>query len=122
MKKYAIPVENSTNGLDSPVAQHFGRSPAYVIVSEAKEFITSIENHSEHMGGVGKPPDVLIEQNIDVLLCVGLGPRAIRRFEEKGIEVFIGASGTARETIDLFHMNKLQMATDENACKNHKHD
>lgn len=122
MKKYAVPIENSVIGLDSPVAQHFGRAPAYVIVSEKKELITSIKNVSEHMGGVGKPPDTLIGQNIDVLLCVGLGPRAIRRFEEKGIEVFVGASGTARETIDLFHMNKLQMATDENACKNHRHD
>lgn len=122
MKKYAIPIDTTNQGLSSQVAQHFGRAAGYALVYDNKEVIETIRNESEHMGGVGKPPDVLINHKIDVLLCSGLGPRAIRRFEEVGIEVFVGASGTVENTIDLFHKGQLQMATDENACKEHRHD
>lgn len=120
MKTYAIPIENNNHGLDSQVAQHFGRAAGYALVDDNKELITTIENKSEHMGGVGKPPDVLINHKIDILLCSGLGPRAIKRFEDVGIEVYVGAYGTVGETIDLFHKGQLQMATDENACKEHR--
>ena len=120
MKKYAIPIDN-IQGLNSQVAQHFGRATGYVLVYDNKELIITIKNESEHMGGFGKPPDVLINNKIDFLLCSGLGPRAIKRFEDVGIEVYVGASGTVSNTIDLFHEGLLQMATDENACKEHRH-
>ena len=121
MKKYAIPIDDNNNGLTSQVAQHFGRAAGYALVNDNKELIAMIKNESEHMGGVGKPPDVLINYKINVLLCSGLGPRAIRRFEDVGIEVYVGAYGTVENTIDLFHKGQLQMATDENACKEHRH-
>ena len=120
MKRYAIPVKTSNNGLENIVALHFGRAPAFTIVSETKEFLKTLDNKSEHMGGVGKPPDALIEQKIDVLLCSELGPRAIKKFEDVGIEVYVGAQGTVENTINLFHANKLEMATNKNACKEHR--
>ena len=121
MRKYAIPVEDRLEGLNSHVAQHFGRATAYTLVNDSKELLKIIENTSEHMSGIGKPPDVLIAHKIDVLLCSGLGPRAIKRFEDVGIEVYVGANGTVNNAIDLFHNGQLQMATDENACKEHRH-
>ena len=120
MKTYALPIEIN-KGLDSPIAQHFGRAPAFVVVTENKKIIKIIDNVSEHFGGKGKPPELLKNQNIDVLLCGGLGPNAIRQFENLGIEVFVGAQETVTETIDLFHSGNLSMATDENACKEHRH-
>ena len=120
MKKYAIPIEND-NGLNSPIAQHFGRAPAFAIVTENKEMVSTIENVSEHFGGKGKPPELLSQKDIDILLCGGLGPNAIKQFENFGIEVYIGARGTINETIDSFKAGKLSMATNENACKEHRH-
>ena len=120
LKKYAVPIEQNL-GLNSPVSQHFGRARAFAIVSESKEFIKSIENVSEHFGGTGKPSELLKNQQIDVLLCGGLGPNAIKQFESFGIKVFIGAQENVSKTIDLFHSGKKTMATDENACKDHRH-
>ena len=118
MKKYAIPIEKN-NGLQSIIAQHFGRAPAFAIVTESKEVVSTIENVSDHFGGKGKPPELLKDKNIDILLCGGLGPNAIKQFENFGIEVYVGAKGTVEETIDLFKAGELSMATDENACKEH---
>lgn len=120
MKRLAIPIEKNL-GLQSVIAQHFGRAPAYAIVTESKELVSTIDNISDHFGGKGKPPELLKEKNIDILLCGGLGPNAIKLFENFGIEVFVGAKGTIEETIDLFKAGQLSMATDENACKEHRH-
>ena len=54
-------------------------------------------------------------------MCGGLGPKAIKQFENFGIEVFVGAKGTVEETINLFKAGQLSMASDENACKEHRH-
>lgn len=120
MIRLAIPIENNA-GLQSIIAQHFGRAPTYAVVTENKELLITIENKSEHFGGTGKPPELLKDRNIDILLCGGLGPKAIKQFERYGIEVFVGAKGTIEETIDLYKAGQLAMATDENACKNHRH-
>ena len=41
MKKLGIPVDID-NGLDSIVAEHFGRARAYVIVTEDKKLVNTI--------------------------------------------------------------------------------
>ena len=120
MKIYGIPI-TSNAGLDSPISPHFGRAPAYALVSENKDFIVVIKNSSKHMGGFGEPPDILIDRQIDILLCTEIGSGAIKKFEDMGVEVYVGARGTIDETIDLYNAGQLEMATDENACKEQQH-
>jgi predicted Fe-Mo cluster-binding NifX family protein len=72
------------------------------------------------LGGSGLPPEIMRNHNVDVMVCSGLGPRAIRMFEQFGIEVYVGAYGTVREAIQAWQSGKLQQATDETACKMHK--
>ena len=120
MKKYAFPVMVE-NGIQSIIAEHFGRAPKYIVLSEDKTHVSTIINSGEHMGGVGKPPELLQNEAIDVLICKGLGPRAVQKFEVYGIEVYVGAQGTVDNAINDFKSGKLQMATNENACKNARH-
>ena len=40
-------------------------------------------------------------------------------FEELGIDVYIGASGTVRDAIDAFKQNRLQKAGMDDACGRH---
>jgi predicted Fe-Mo cluster-binding NifX family protein len=106
-------------GLDERVGEHFGRVPAYTIVDTETESVETITNTSEHMGGSGYPPELMVRANVDVMVCGGLGRRAIMMFEEMGIRVFVGASGTVREAVAQFQAGALQEATDENACQQH---
>jgi predicted Fe-Mo cluster-binding NifX family protein len=108
-------------GLSEIVSPHFGRAPTFTIVDSESGSVEVMDNTSEHRGGRGKPPEALVQCNINVMLCSGLGPRAIHMFESYGIRVFVGASGTVQDSINSWKRGILQEATDENACKEHRH-
>lgn len=108
-------------GLDDCVSEHFGRAPTFTIVDLETNEVKVLPNTNEHMGGSGYPPQIMADADVDVMLCSGLGPRAINMFEQFGIKVYVGAYGTVREAIQTWQTNGLQVATDKNACKIHRH-
>lgn len=116
--KVAIPTMGRW-GLDEQVGEHFGRVPTYTIVDLDSDEVSVIDNTSHHKGGKGYPPELLAEHGVDVMLCRGLGRRAISMFTDLGIEVCIGASGTVREIIEGFKAGRLHSADAGDACTRH---
>jgi len=116
--KICIPTMGE-NGLDNVVGEHFGRVPTYTIVDLDTNEVKVIPNTSEHMGGQGYPPEIMAKEGVNVMVCRGLGRRAISMFEQMGIEVYIGASGTVRDTIAAFKQETLQKASEGDACAQH---
>jgi predicted Fe-Mo cluster-binding NifX family protein len=108
-------------GLIEQVSEHFGRAPTFTIVDIDTDDVRVVPNRSEHMGGIGLPPEHLAEAGVEMMLCSGLGPKAVRMFEAFGIEVFVGAEGTVQDAMVMWKSGRLAMATDENACKMHRH-
>jgi predicted Fe-Mo cluster-binding NifX family protein len=122
--RVCIPTQGN-KGLNDIVGEHFGRVPFYTVVDTETEEVRALENTSEHMGGRGYPPEIMSQAGVDIMICSGLGRRAITMFEQMGIMVYVGASGTVEEAIGSWEQNKLAVATDENACRQHafrKHD
>ena len=78
-----------------------------------------IPNTSEHGGGQGYPPEIMVKEGVNVMVCRGLGRRAIAMFEEMGIDVYIGASGTVKDAVEAFKQGTLQKASEGNACEQH---
>ncbi|NOQ29441.1 MAG: dinitrogenase iron-molybdenum cofactor biosynthesis protein [Methanosarcinales archaeon] len=117
--KVCIPTERE-GGIDDAVGQHFGRVPTYTLVDVETNKVEVIPNTSEHRGGVGVPPEFISKTGTHVMLCSGLGPKAVHMFEEFGIDVFVGAEGTVRDAIEAWQQGRLTEATDENACKEHR--
>jgi len=107
-------------GLDEHVSEHFGRAPTFTVIELETNQVKVLPNTSQHMGGSGYPPQIMADAGVDVMLCSGLGPRAIGMFEQFGIEVYVGAIGTVKETVQAWQAGRLQVATDENACKMHR--
>lgn len=107
------------NGLDERVGEHFGRVPTYTIVDTETDKVETIPNTSEHMGGTGYPPEIMVKAGVNVMVCGGLGRRAVSMFEELGIRVFVGANGTVRDAVQQYQSGALEEATDENACRQH---
>jgi predicted Fe-Mo cluster-binding NifX family protein len=107
------------NGLDNTVGEHFGRVPTYTIVDLDTNEVKVIPNTSEHMGGQGQPPEIMAREGVNIMVCRGLGRRAIMLFEQLGIDVYIGASGTVRDAVDAFKHNRLQRASMDDACGQH---
>jgi predicted Fe-Mo cluster-binding NifX family protein len=106
-------------GLDNHVGEHFGRVPTYTIVDLDTNKVKVIKNTSEHMGGQGYPPEIMAREGVDIMVCRGLGRRAISMFEEMGIDVYIGAFGTVKDAIDDFKEGRLQKAGISDACGQH---
>ncbi len=122
--KVCVPTAGD-EGLEDVVGEHFGRVPFYTVVDTETDEIEVLRNTSEHMGGQGYPPEIMAKVGVDVMLCGGLGRRAIMMFEDMGIMVYVGAYGKIKDAIGMWENNKLQAATDENACQQHafrKHD
>ena len=116
--KICIPTMGE-KGLDELIGEHFGRVPTYTIVDLDTNAVKVIPNTSEHMGGVGYPPEIMVKEGVHVLVCRGLGRRAISMFDESGIEVYIGASGTVKDAISAFQNGQLQKAGITDACGQH---
>ena len=116
--KVCIPTMGD-NGLNEQVGEHFGRVPTYTVVDTETNEVEVIDNTSEHTGGIGYPPEIIAQTGAEVMLCGGLGRRAVAMFEELGIMVYVGASGTVKDAVQLWKNGRLQVATDETACKQH---
>ncbi len=118
--RLCIPSETK-GGLDDQVGYHFGRVPSYTIYDKKTNEVEIVPNKSSHMGGKKLPAELLQEQNVDIMLCGGVGRRAIQLFEQYGIEVYVGAQGKVKDAIEQFNQNKLRMATDKDICQEHKY-
>lgn len=106
-------------GMDELVGEHFGRVPTYTIVDTASNDTTVIDNDSIHMGGAGYAPDLIARTGAEVMICGGLGRRAIGFFDQMCIKVYVGASGTVKDALKMFNDGKLTLASSENACQQH---
>jgi predicted Fe-Mo cluster-binding NifX family protein len=116
--KICVPTMGNA-GMDERVGEHFGRVPTYTVYDTETEEITVMNNTSEHAGGVGLPAEILAKAGINTMLCGGLGSRAISLFEQSGVMVYVGASGTVADAINMWKAGKLQPATSETACQQH---
>jgi len=117
--KIVVPTGDK-GGLKSTVAEHFGRCETYTFLDENGEVIEVIDNTSEHMGGVGLPPELMKKHGADVLLCKGLGPRALNLCEKLGIDVYVCQAETVKEIFELWKDKKIKKASFDDICEEHQ--
>jgi len=119
MKRIAFSCEGN-QGLQAEMSMHFGRCPFYTIVdvddNEVKE-VQVIENpyFQNHVPNV--VPGFINEQNANVMIAGGMGPRAIQMFEGYGIEVATGLGGIVENVLKAYLDGRVQGAS---ACS-HDH-
>jgi len=110
-----VPIDADA-GLDSPVCGHFGHAAFYAFVDSENLECTIVPNGSSHQGGTKLPPEWLSERGVEILLCQGLGRRAIQLCEEFGIAVYLGRERTVREFLAALKENRVQSASLEDGC------
>ncbi|RLI71316.1 dinitrogenase iron-molybdenum cofactor biosynthesis protein [Candidatus Heimdallarchaeota archaeon] len=123
--KIAFPVL-AKNDLDSPLGDHFGRSPFFTIYDTETKTVVTIDNAAEHFGGVQSTPAFLKEHGVNVLVCKALGTKAIVLFDQFGIGVFLTRSLVVREALEGYSKNELKQATRTNGysgnAEHHHHE
>jgi predicted Fe-Mo cluster-binding NifX family protein len=117
--KIVIPTDGKI-GLDDRVAEHFGRCNTYTFLDENGKVLEVVDNTSEHMGGRGLPPELMKKHGADILLCKGLGPRALNLCGELGIEVYVCQAETVKEIFEMWKNNKIKKADVLDVCEQHK--
>ncbi len=119
--RVVISAEN-TNGLESPVSSHFGRCPCYILVDvEGQEVtgVTVIDNPYYGNHAPGQVPAFIHSQRANVMLAGGMGRRAVAFFQQYGIEVATGASGTVRQALQSYLAGELRSS--EPCAGSHHH-
>jgi len=116
--KIVVPTDNK-NGLDDLVAEHFGRCKTYTFLNEKGEVLEIIDNTSEHAGGEGLPPELMKNHGADILLCRGLGYKALSLCRDFGIKVYVCKAETVRDIFEMWKNNKIKQAGTGDACDQH---
>lgn len=110
--KIAVTVENN-NGLESMVAEHFGRAPCFMLVDVENGEVTAtqvVANPFAEAHQPGQVPGFIHEHKANVILSGGMGGRAIEFFGQLGIKAATGASGTVRQALENYLGGKLKEA------------
>ena len=105
----AFPCIND-KGINSSLSHHFGRSPFYVFVSvvdssveKVKVLKVDFEGH-----GVGDLPKLMKENEADVIITYGMGPKAVDFLKSFGIKVILGVSGEVKEVVEKYLKGELK--------------
>lgn len=82
------------------IFQHFGRTENFKIYEVEENKVVSSEVISSNGSGHGALAGVLAGQNVDVLICGGIGGGALNALAQAGIEVCAGASGDTDKAVE----------------------
>lgn len=111
IKKIIFPVAEN-KGLDSPLADHFGRAPYFLMVEvdEAGEVISHrlVSNTGEHFGGRGHAHDAILEQKPDCVIVYGMGPRGLASMKDAGVTVLKATASRVAVLLQAFQVGWLE--------------
>lgn len=102
MIKIAVASENDT------VAEHFGYCSNFNIFESDGEKITGRESVANPGHRRGFLPTFLHDLGVNVIISGGMGGAAVDLFNEKGIEVVVGAHGNAQAAAEGYLQGSLK--------------
>ncbi|MGI6248737.1 MAG: NifB/NifX family molybdenum-iron cluster-binding protein [Acutalibacteraceae bacterium] len=111
--KIAIASEGKT------VTGHFGHCESFNIFEAEDGKVVSSTNIANPGHKPGFLPSFLNELGVNVIIAGGMGGRAVELFNEKGIEVVLGVTGTAEQAANDYLQGKLQPGG--SICHEHMH-
>ncbi|MCK9479467.1 MAG: P-loop NTPase [Firmicutes bacterium] len=115
--KNTIKIAVASNG--DVVAQHFGHCENFNIFTAQNDKIINSESIPNPGHKPGFLPNFLNDLGINVIIASGMGSGAADIFNEKEIEVVVGASGNAATAADGYLQGKLKSSGA--ICTEHQH-
>lgn len=102
------------------IFQHFGKTEFFKVYEVEDNKIVSSEVIGSNGAGHGALAGLLSEQNVDVLICGGIGGGAQAALAEAGVELCAGAQGDADQAVEAYLKGEL-VSTGAN-CDHHHED
>ncbi|MCK9218087.1 MAG: NifB/NifX family molybdenum-iron cluster-binding protein [Firmicutes bacterium] len=102
------------------VTEHFGHCQNFNIYETEDCKIVKSESVPNPGHKPGFLPNFLNDLGIKVIISGGMGGGAVDIFNEKDIEVIVGARGDAKENIELYLKGELKSTG--SVCHQHQHE
>ena len=112
--KIAVAYDNNEN-----VFQHFGHTEQFKIYEIENNSIVSSRILSSDGEGHSALAQLLENENIDKLICGGIGGCAVNALNEAGIEIFADISGNTDEAVKNLLNGTLEQTTSPNCSHHH---
>ena len=101
------------------VTEHFGHCVNFLIYDAENGQILreeSVENPGHRPGFL---PNFLADRGVNVIISGGMGGGAVEIFNERNVEVVVGASGDAKTVVEKYLKGELK--TTGSICHEHQH-
>ena len=105
---------------DEQIFQHFGHTPAFKIYEVRAGEIVNEEIVPTGSSGHGALATMLAQQEVNLLICGGIGGGARMALAEAGIVVMGGVMGDADDAVDAFLAGNLSFDPDA-TCSHYNH-
>lgn len=111
--KIAVAYDKNEN-----VFQHFGHTEQFKVYEIENNSVVSSRVLSSDGEGHSALAQMLDNENVNKLICGGIGGCAVKALNEAGIEIFAGISGNADEAVKSLLNGTLEQTTSPN-CNHH---
>ncbi len=101
------------------VTEHFGHCESFIIFESENGQIIKSETVANPGHKPGFLPNFLNDMGVNVIISGGMGGGAIDIFNEKNIEVIVGASGDAQNAAEDYLKGTLKSTG--SVCHEHQH-
>ncbi|MCI8781918.1 MAG: dinitrogenase iron-molybdenum cofactor biosynthesis protein [Dorea sp.] len=106
---------------DGKVFQHFGHTEQFKVYDVEDGKVVKSEVVGTNGQGHGALAGFLLQGNVDVLICGGIGGGARNALAEAGIKLFPGAQGDADAQVQAYLAGELNYDPDT-VCSHHGHE
>lgn len=101
------------------VTEHFGHCEGFLIYDAENGKILQEEMVANPGHKPGFLPNFLADRGVKVIISGGMGGGAIDIFNERDVEVIVGASGVARSAVESYLRGELESTG--SVCHEHSH-
>ncbi|MDD4842900.1 MAG: NifB/NifX family molybdenum-iron cluster-binding protein [Anaerotignum sp.] len=101
------------------VAQHFGHCESFNLFDTENGKITEAKKVANPGHKPGFLPNFLGDLGVEIIISGGMGGGAVEIFNERNIEVIVGAEGDAKQAVESYLKGELKSTG--SVCHDHMH-
>ena len=106
---------------DGEIFQHFGHTEQFKLYDVEDGKVVKTEIMNSNGSGHGALAGLLSAENVDVLICGGIGGGAQNALTQAGIKFYGGVQGSADQAVVAYVCGKLDYDPDAK-CDHHDHE
>ncbi len=113
-----IAISSSGKDLDSQVDPRFGRCAYFIIVETDDMSFEAFDNESIALGGGAgiQSAQFVASKGVVVVITGNCGPNAVQALSAASLEIYLGQSGTVKESIEKYMKGNMKSTSKPNVA------